>query len=129
MTRVIHLLFVASLFMLPAAAWCGPAEDANAAVDRWSAAFNTNDPEGIAKNYWPDAILLGTVSPVMSEGAQAIVAYFTPTKGTGNKNVIDERRTIVLDDNAVVVTGFLHVYTDKRRSACTRPLAVHHARH
>jgi len=39
-------------------------------------------------------------------GTEAIVTYFTPTKGTGNKNAIDERHTIVVDDNAVVVTGF-----------------------
>lgn len=106
MGRVAHLVITALLLILPAAAWGGPAEDANATVDRWSAAFNTNDPETIAKNYWPDAILLGTVSPVMSEGTQAIVTYFIPTRGTGNKNAIDERRTIVLGDDAVVVTGF-----------------------
>jgi hypothetical protein len=52
----------------------------------------SNDPEIIAKSYWPDAILLGTVSPVISEGAAAIVTYLTPTKGTGNKNAIDEWR-------------------------------------
>ena len=34
------------------------ASDANAAVDRWSAAYSANDPETIAKNYCPDAILL-----------------------------------------------------------------------
>jgi uncharacterized protein (TIGR02246 family) len=90
----------------PMPAIAGPSEDANAAVDRWSAAFNTNDPQTIANNYCPDAILLGTVSPVMSEGTQAIITYFTPTKGTGNKNKIDERRTITLNDNAVVVAGF-----------------------
>ena len=60
----------------------------------------------MVKNYWPDAILLGTVSPVMSEGTEAIRTYFSPLKGSGNKNVIGDRRTIVLDDNAVVVTGF-----------------------
>ena len=42
----------------------------------------------------------------MSEGTQAIVKYFTPIKGTGNKNTIDERRTIIIDDNAAVITGF-----------------------
>ena len=84
----------------------GPAEDANAAVDRWSAAYTSNDTDSVARNYWPDAILLGTVSPVMSEGEGAIRAYFGTLKGSGNKNDIQERRTIVLDDNAVVVTGF-----------------------
>lgn len=101
-----RLIFIAVMLMSPAFALAGPAEDANAAVDRWSVAFSGNDPETIASNYWPDAILLGTVSPVMSEGTQSIIKYFTPTKGTGNKNAIDERRTITINDNAVVVTGF-----------------------
>ena len=51
--------------------------------------------ETVAKNYWPDAIVLGTVSRVISEGAEAILTCFTPLKGSGNKNTIDERRTIV----------------------------------
>jgi len=106
MVRVAQFVFIALILSLPAVASAGPAEDANAAIDRWSAAYSSNDPETIAKNYWPDAILLGTVSPVISEGTEAIVTYFTPTKGTGNKNAIDERRAIVVDDNAVVVTGF-----------------------
>src|SRR5665811_752482 len=105
MARIAQLVFMALILTSPAVAVAGPTEDANAAVDRWSAAFNTNDPETIAKNYCPDAILLGTVSPVMSEGTQAIIKYFTPTKGTG-KNAIDERRTIPIDDSAVEVTGF-----------------------
>ena len=107
MTQIAQVTWVALMLMSPAAvAVAGPAEDANAAVDRWSAAYNTNDPETIAQNYCPDAILLGTVSPVISTGTQAIIKYFTPTKGTGNKNAIDERHTITINDNAVVVTGF-----------------------
>ena len=107
MAGIVQVAFIMLMLMSPTVALAGgPAEDANAAVDRWSAAFNTNDPESIAKNYCPNAILLGTVSPVISEGTQAIIAYFTPTKGTGNKNAIDERRTIIINDSAVVVTGF-----------------------
>src|SRR5438270_2650362 len=101
-----RILLAILLLLIPVTASAGPVEDANAAVDRWSAAYSGNDPETIASNYWPDAILLGTVSPVISEGTQAIVTYFTPTKGTGNKNTIDERRTIVINDTAVAVTGF-----------------------
>ncbi|MBR0697897.1 SgcJ/EcaC family oxidoreductase [Bradyrhizobium lablabi] len=92
--------------MSPAVASAGPAEDANAAVDRWSAAYSGNDPDLIARQYWPDAILLGTVSPVISEGTQAIATYFAQVKGTGNKNSIEERRTIPINDRAVVVAGF-----------------------
>jgi uncharacterized protein (TIGR02246 family) len=106
MARIAQVVFIVLMLLSPAVAFAGAAEDANAAVDRWSAAYSGNDPETIAKNYWPDAILLGTVSPVISEGTQAILTYFTPTKGTGNKNKIDERRTILINDTAVVVTGF-----------------------
>ena len=110
MIRVAQFAFMALIMALmlisPAVAFAGPIEDANEAVDRWSAAYSTNDPENIARNYWPDAMLLGTVSPVMSEGTPAIVTYFTPSKGSGNKNTIGERRTIVISDNAVVVAGF-----------------------
>ena len=100
MVRVAQLVFILLILLSPAVASASPAEDANAA------AYSSNDPETIAKTYWPDAILLGTVSPVISEGTEAIVTYFTPTKGSGNKNAIDERRTIVVDDTAVVITGF-----------------------
>jgi uncharacterized protein (TIGR02246 family) len=106
MTQFMRLIFIALMLMSPAVALAGPAEDANAAVDRWSAAYSANEPETIANNYWPDAILLGTVSPVMSEGTQSIIKYFTPSKGSGNKNEINERRTITINENAVVVTGF-----------------------
>ena len=87
-------------------AGAGPADEANSVVDKWSAAFTSNDPDAVAKKYWADAILLGTVSPVISKGTEAIQKYFTPIKGTGNKNAIEERHTIVIDDNAVLVTGF-----------------------
>jgi hypothetical protein len=39
-------------------------------------------------------------------GTEAIRNYFSMIKGSGNKNAIQERHTIVLGDNAVVVTGF-----------------------
>jgi uncharacterized protein (TIGR02246 family) len=106
MRRMVQIVSIALMLMLPAVALAGPVEDANAVVDRWSAAYSGNDPETIAKNYCPDALLLGTVSPVMSEGTQAIITYFTPTKGSGNKNTIDERRTITINDNAVQLAGF-----------------------
>ena len=42
----------------------------------------------------------------MSEGADAIRKYFSVLKGSGYKSAVGERRTIVLGDSAVVVTGF-----------------------
>jgi uncharacterized protein (TIGR02246 family) len=102
----IAILIALIAFLLPRTAIAGHGEEANAVIDRWSAAYSANDPDAITKNYRPDAILLGTVSPVISQGSQAIRAYFSAVKDSGNKNTIGERHTIVLDDNAVLVTGF-----------------------
>ena len=87
---LVRILVLCMLAFTPAAAFAGPAEDANAALARWSAAYTSNDPEAIVGNYWPDAILLGTVSPVISIGADAIRTYFSAVKGSGNKNEIGE---------------------------------------
>ena len=51
----------------------------------------------------------------MSEGTEAIRSYFSALKGSGNKNTIGDRRTIVLDDNAVLVTGFYEFARMQRR--------------
>ena len=59
MVRIAQVVFIAVMLMAPAAAVAGPAEDANAAVDRWSTAYSGNGPETIAKNYCPDAIISG----------------------------------------------------------------------
>ena len=104
--RFVRLASIALMLLSPAAALAGPREEANAVIDRWSAAYSSNDPEAVVKFYRPDAVVLGTVSPVMSEGTDAIRAYFAAIKGSGNKNAIGERRTLVLSDNAVLVTGF-----------------------
>ena len=93
---------------VPVAAMAGPAEEANVALDKFSAAYTANDVDALVQLYAPNAILLGTNSPVISEGRDAIRAYFTNLKlaGSGNKNDIEDRKTIVVDDNAVVITGF-----------------------
>jgi len=70
MTRFGRLILVGLMLISPALAVAGPTEEANAALDRWSAAYTSNDPEAVVKNYWPDAILLGTVSPVISIGTE-----------------------------------------------------------
>ena len=105
-TRGVFLLIALVLLTLPPSAIAGPGEEANAVIDRWSAAYSSNDPEAVARNYRPDAILLGTESPVLSQGTEAIRVYFSNLKGSGNKNAIGERHTMVLSDNVVIVTGF-----------------------
>ena len=92
--------------LLSVTALAGPAEDANAVVARWAATFSANDAEAILKLYTPDAILLGTVSPIISDTPEARRAYFSRLPGSGNKSAIGEHRTIVLNDNAVLLSGF-----------------------
>jgi len=106
--QVLALAICLSLMVIARPSIAGPAEEANAALDRFSEAYTANDVEALVKLYAPNAILLGTNSPIISEGHDAVRAYFTNLKlaGSGNKNEIQERRTIVVDNNAVVVTGF-----------------------
>ncbi|HEY9213461.1 MAG TPA: SgcJ/EcaC family oxidoreductase [Ancylobacter sp.] len=94
------------LLAMMAAAAAGSAEDANAVIDQWSATYSANDRDALVNLYAPDAILLGTTSPLISEGTEAIRTYFQDLPGSGRKNSIVERRTIVLSDDAVVGTGF-----------------------
>lgn len=100
--------FVGALLslVLSVTAFAGPAEDANTVVTRWAATFTANDADAILKLYTPDAILLGTVSPIIADTAEARRAYFSRLPGSGNKSTIGEHRTIVLNENAVLVTGF-----------------------
>lgn len=105
-SRFAPFTFVVLLISMPPIAVAGPKEDAHAVIQRWSAAYTSNDPEAVVKNYRPDAVLLGTASPVLSEGTEAIRKYFSRLKGTGDKNAISETRTLVLSDSAVLVTGF-----------------------
>lgn len=103
-TRVVALCLL--LGFSGGVALAGPAEDANAVIDQWVAAYSANDREALVKLYAPDAILLGTTSPVISTGTGDINIYFQELPGSGRKNTIVERRTIVLDDAAVVGMGF-----------------------
>jgi uncharacterized protein (TIGR02246 family) len=92
--------------MIQTAAFSGPAEDANAMIDRWSAAYSANDRDLLVSLYAPDAILLGTTSPIVSQGTEAIQKYFEMLPNSGRKNAITERHMIVLGEDAVVGTGF-----------------------
>ena len=101
-----QVLLCLMLVMATSTASAGPAEDADKLIDQWVAAYSTNDRDALVNLYAPDAILLGTTSPIMSEGTEEIRKYFQDLPGSGRKNTIVTRRTTVLDENAVVGTGF-----------------------
>lgn len=101
-------------------AFAGPGDEANAVIDQWSAAYSANR-DALVGLYAPDAILLGTTSPVISEGTEGIRKYFQELPGSGRKNRIVERRTIVLSETSVVGTGF---YNFTRAAENDTPLRI-----
>jgi uncharacterized protein (TIGR02246 family) len=92
--------------LAPATATAGPADDANALLDRWVAAFNANDAKAVTALYTPDAILLGTSSPVISQGTDQILQYFARLPNSGSQVRINERHILVLDDDSAIAAGF-----------------------
>ena len=106
MMKTFALALCLSLGAFLTVALAGPAEEANAVIDQWSATYTANDRDALVNLYAPDAILLGTTSPVISEGTEGIRKYFQELPGSGRKNTIVERRTIVLSETSVVGTGF-----------------------
>ena len=63
MTHFIAILTVALALLLPSQTFAGPAEDGSATIDRWVAAYSSNDVDTLLKVYAPDAILHGTSEP------------------------------------------------------------------
>jgi uncharacterized protein (TIGR02246 family) len=120
MPRLTFALSTAVLLLVPVAASAGPADDANAVVDQWVAAYSANDRESLVRVYAPDAILLGTTSPVISKGTDAIQTYFKDLPDSGRRNVIVERHTVVLGQDAVLVTGF-YDFSRKAENYTPRP--------
>jgi uncharacterized protein (TIGR02246 family) len=83
-----------------------PGTAAGAVIDRWVALFNANNAEAILRLYAPDATLLGTSSPILSVGSEAIGRYFARLPGSGNSTVLRERHMVVLGEDAVLGMGF-----------------------
>jgi uncharacterized protein (TIGR02246 family) len=104
MKTLAHALFISSA--LAATAVAGPAEDAGAVIDQWSATYSANDRDALAKLYAPDAILLGTTDQVATRGTEEIRKYFVALEKGGRRNTIREKDLIVLSDDAVVGVGF-----------------------
>ncbi len=115
--RVLSAMLV---IMAPGMAFAGPEEEANAVIDRWSATYSANDRDALVKLYTPDAILLGTTSLIVSKGTEGLQKYFEALPGSGRKNAITERYTIVLNDDAVVGTG-LYTFSRAAENDTPRP--------
>jgi uncharacterized protein (TIGR02246 family) len=118
---IMRVALVALLLSLPSVAFGDPAEEANAVVDRWAAVFSANDVAAIVSLYAPDAVVLGTVSPTIAQGTEAIRTYFSRLSGSGSKVAIGERRTIVVNDAAVASAGFYDFTTIRDGQPVSNP--------
>jgi uncharacterized protein (TIGR02246 family) len=106
MGRFRLVLVLAVLALMPTFSAAALADDAGAVVDRWAAAFNSNDVNALVSLYAPDAILVGSTGLILEEGSEAIRGYFARLAKSGDKVVIGARKIIVLDDNVSYATGF-----------------------
>jgi uncharacterized protein (TIGR02246 family) len=106
MTKILRIALVSLFFFSPCFANAAPADDAAAVVDRWAAAFTANDTAAVVSCYAPDATLLGTTSTVLTQGSDAIRAYFSRIPNSGNSVKIGDRHVVVLGSDAVLVFGF-----------------------
>jgi uncharacterized protein (TIGR02246 family) len=71
------LLFVfASLFATSAVASAGPKEEVAAASIKWTLTLEQNDPDKVVLLYATDAVLWGTLSPILRADRAALRDYF-----------------------------------------------------
>jgi hypothetical protein len=104
--RFVQLLVVMAIASIPSVTYAGPADEASAAIDRWVAAYSSNDIEALLKAYAPDAILQGTSEPQINTGTEALRKYFRGLPGSGNKVTIQQRQMVVINDTTVIGLGF-----------------------
>ena len=57
-------------------AWAGPKEDVAAATQAWALALGQDDPEKVLPLYADDAVLWGTLSPMVRSDQAAVRDYF-----------------------------------------------------
>ena len=99
-------LLLALLVFIPAQAFSGPAEEADAFFARWKVAYDANDNVAVAKLYAIDALLHGTRSRDVTVGREAITKYFTVVVGTGNKVEFREKQLQVINPTTIMAVGF-----------------------
>jgi uncharacterized protein (TIGR02246 family) len=77
--------------------------DVEAATARWIDAFNRKSIDDIVKLYAPDAVFLGTSSPVIRDTPALVREYFQSlaTLGPDARNAVGEHRVQIYGDIAI----------------------------
>jgi uncharacterized protein (TIGR02246 family) len=105
MRRLLIALPMSVFFM--SSAFAGPKEEALAVLDQWAKAFAASDVDAIVKLYAPETYFMGTGSKTVVTDHSAIRKYFEDALLTRRPRSapITESHTIVLSDDAVLITG------------------------
>jgi uncharacterized protein (TIGR02246 family) len=100
------LILLALLLPLPAA-YAGPKEDAQAAYDRFFAAFVAGNQAEVAAMFAPDAQFYGTLSPELVISSDGVRQYFTRSlSGPAVMKAESLGSTALpLGDNVVAIAG------------------------
>jgi uncharacterized protein (TIGR02246 family) len=96
---------VALFASLASVGWAGVSEDAAQVIQRWGAAFDAKDLDGITKLYAPDAQFWGTASKTLvtsRDGVQSYCEQAFSTIGTP-KVTVTEQKYLVLSDAVVMI--------------------------
>lgn len=113
---------LAVLLLLNPSLWGAPDEEVAAATQAWAEAYNSRAPERVVALYAPDAVLWGTVSPVLRDTPAAVAAYFQGMPDRPHARVqIGEHRIRVFGDVAIN-TGY-YTFTDRRPDGTTESYA------
>src|ERR1700739_4751852 len=100
-------IFIAFLIVCPpSSTWAGPKEDAYAAVEQWANAFNASDVDKVVASYAPDALLLGTVSPILASNPDEFRKYFASLPTSKTQVKIGDYSAMVVSNEAVLFVGF-----------------------
>jgi uncharacterized protein (TIGR02246 family) len=120
--RKLLLAFIVVL-ICPMAAVSGPKEDAFQVVEQFKKAFDTSDVEGVVRLFAPDAVLLGTQSPILATKTEQIESYFQGLRQFMPRSVIfEDYSTIVISEAAVLFAGLDTFTRTNDGKTVTRPV-------
>lgn len=114
-TAIMSLFAVSTAAAETAAPTCASITKAevSALFDRWNAALQTGNPEEVAKNYAPDAVLLATVSNKPRTDHAGIKDYFVHFMEKKPNGKINSSTVHIGCNNAFDVGTYTFTLTDK----------------
>jgi len=96
-----------ALALVISVASAGPKEDVAAATAKWAQALGQDDPDKVLPLYSDDAVLWGTLSPVVRSDLSAMREYFVNAfKVLPGLKVTFGDQLIRVYDNAAINTGY-----------------------